>query len=68
MDQGGMTELIGLILESCSDIECLLDTTDTNLPAFFELVTLKLIWMNGLKQVFYDPTSQCTLKNYKICR
>ncbi|XP_058742959.1 uncharacterized protein LOC131615814 [Vicia villosa] len=63
MDQGGgMNGLIGLILESCSEIECLLDTTNTNLPAFFELVTLKLIWMNGLKRVFYDPTSQCSLE------
>lgn len=64
MDQGGMTELIGLILESCSEIECLLDnTSNNNLPAFFELVTLKLIWMDGLKEVFRDPTSQCSLEN-----
>ncbi|KAJ1389582.1 P-loop containing nucleoside triphosphate hydrolase [Sesbania bispinosa] len=63
MDQGGMTELIGLILESCSEIECLIDTTShTNLPAFFELVTLKLIWMDGLKEVICDPTSQCCLE------
>ena len=63
MDHGGMTELIGLILESCSEIECLVDTTlHTNLLAFFELVTLKLIWMNGLVEVFRDPTSQCSLE------
>ncbi|TKY51600.1 Disease resistance protein [Spatholobus suberectus] len=61
MDQGGMTEVIGLILESCSEIECLLDS-DSNLPAFPDLVTLKLIWMDGLKEVFRDPTSQCSLE------
>nr|KYP53074.1 putative disease resistance protein At1g61180 family [Cajanus cajan] len=64
MDQGGMTKVIGLILESCSDIECLLDNdSGTNLPAFSDLVTLKLIRMDGLKEVFRDPTSQCSLKN-----
>ncbi|KAK7391148.1 hypothetical protein VNO78_19556 [Psophocarpus tetragonolobus] len=64
MDQRGMTKVIGLILESCSQIECLLDLdNDIHLPAFSDLVTLKLIWMDGLKEVFRETTSQCSLEN-----
>ncbi|KAK7300783.1 hypothetical protein RJT34_11633 [Clitoria ternatea] len=75
MDQKGMNQLIVLILEYCSEIECLLDSTiiaNTENPhahllqteaVFSSLVTLRLCYMQGLQEVFRDPSSRCSLKN-----
>lgn len=80
MDQQGMNELVFLILEYCSEIECLFDNTfisNTNNPyvdwlkreaVFSSLVILRLHHMNGLREVFRDPSSQCSLKNLEEIR
>ncbi|XP_027368469.1 probable disease resistance protein At4g27220 [Abrus precatorius] len=80
MDQQGMNQLIFLILEHCSEIECLVDSTiiaDTKNPqlnslqtaaVFSSIVTLRLFHMHGLQEVFRDPALQCSLKNLEELR
>ncbi|KAI4307959.1 hypothetical protein L6164_031083 [Bauhinia variegata] len=72
VDKSGMNHLVGLILESCSEIECLVDSNRNTNPhmnlfpkeaVFSELVAIRLQHMNRLEEVFRDPSSLCSLKN-----
>ncbi|KAI4305915.1 hypothetical protein L6164_029242 [Bauhinia variegata] len=71
MDRRGMNQLIGLVLDSCLEIECLFDIA-SNLfkgrPAFSKLVFLRLIKMEGLIQVFCGGASGCTLEKLEELR
>ncbi|KAI4306142.1 hypothetical protein L6164_029444 [Bauhinia variegata] len=76
MDKAGMNHLIGLILESCSEMECLVDSRNTNPhmnlspkeAVFSELVAIRLQHMNRLEELFRDPSSSCSLKNLQEVR
>ncbi|KAF7816253.1 putative disease resistance protein [Senna tora] len=68
MDLHSMNHLSYLVLEHCSEIARLVDTTLINAgvrsqsqteAVFSKLVILRLHHMYGLEQVFHDPSSSC---------
>lgn len=70
MRSQGMNQIVVLILEHCLDIEFLFDGTFTNSnvdmlhtkTVFSNLGTVRLHQMHGLREVFHDPSSQCSLE------
>ncbi|XP_047178789.1 LOW QUALITY PROTEIN: disease resistance protein RPS2-like [Vigna umbellata] len=70
MRSQGMNQIVALILEHCLDIEFLFDGTFTNnnvdvlhtKTVFSNLCTVRLHQMHGLREVFHDPSSQCSLE------
>ncbi|RDX95483.1 Disease resistance protein, partial [Mucuna pruriens] len=64
MDPQGMNQLIFLYLKSCVEIECLFDSTMLQTEAVFSnLSVLSLHDLYSLREVFYDPSSRCSLEN-----
>jgi len=71
MRSQGMNQIVALILEHCHDIEFLFDGTaisNSNVDmlhtktVFSNLGTVRLHQMQGLREVFHDPSSQCSLE------
>ncbi|KAJ7949635.1 Disease resistance protein [Quillaja saponaria] len=66
----GMNDLIVLMLDSCSEMECLIDTTSTTVSsfqvaavyAFSNLVILRLSHMHDFVELYHGPTPQCFLE------
>jgi len=69
MDPHGMNQLIALKLGDCEEIECLIDSTSSGLlqtkVVFSTLIYLTLVRLNNLREVFCDPSSRCSLKNFQ---